>query len=120
MAEILDGGGKRSATPFWPGVKKRCRRCALPAQSKTVAGAAYGLTGTHKISSTLGRAPKYSGRKFFSRAASLSGTSVEVMKKSAAPVSWPGCQKPTCENFRKYHGSGHGSAATTAMRGSGR
>jgi hypothetical protein len=40
----MDCGGKRSATPLWirpttlVATQKRCRRCALPAQSKCVAG----------------------------------------------------------------------------------
>src|SRR6185369_5143328 len=32
---FLDCGGKRSATPLWLCVRKRRRRCALPAHSKT-------------------------------------------------------------------------------------
>src|SRR6058998_3662896 len=32
---LLDCGGKRSATPLWVRVRKRRRRCALPAHSKT-------------------------------------------------------------------------------------
>ena len=40
--------------------------------------------GDHKISSTFGRTPKYSARKFFH-----SVPSPDVMKKSASPVSCP-------------------------------
>ena len=50
---VMDCGGKRSATPLlvaynvslkrsWLTVPKRCRRCALPPQSKTDC---YGLAG---------------------------------------------------------------------------
>ncbi len=38
--DFLECGGKRSATPLWlhgPPSEKRCRRCALPPQSKIVA-----------------------------------------------------------------------------------
>ena len=54
-------------------------------------GFAHGLFAAggsvHSSSRTSGRAPKNSGRKFFSRSANLASTSVVVIKKSASPVS---------------------------------
>ena len=55
VRRILDCGGKRSATPLWGrrtsfrsrlGVRKRRRRSALPAQSKTVPASSAGSLGT--------------------------------------------------------------------------
>ena len=85
----------------------RCRffpslRCAPGTPSPSRDGKIYewpvhscldvSFCGDHKMSSTFGRAPKYSGRKSFSRPASSPDISVVVMKKSAPPVSCPGCQ----------------------------